>query len=199
MTALKKTVRTRRGVEPAGRPARREAERGRRATNELVQDVRAESWSAALAGCAADGDAGADVRPGLCALRAGPRRERGAEGLGSLGGRLLAGSRFLGTPATRRHAAPRGPSRRRAGDLELRAPRQKAPARTDDVLGRPSTLCSGVGLARTRRKAAKPERRIPKRGASEAEKDDEKGTSHAENGVAETGRGPANATSREPP
>ena len=53
MTALKKTVRTRRGVEPAGRPARREVERGRRATNELVQDVRAESWSAALAGCAA--------------------------------------------------------------------------------------------------------------------------------------------------
>ena len=31
MTALKKTVRTRRGVEPAGRPARREVERGRRA------------------------------------------------------------------------------------------------------------------------------------------------------------------------
>ena len=31
MTALKKTVRTRRGVEPTGRPARREVERGRRA------------------------------------------------------------------------------------------------------------------------------------------------------------------------
>ena len=31
MTASKKTVRTRRGVEPAGRPARREVERGRRA------------------------------------------------------------------------------------------------------------------------------------------------------------------------
>ena len=31
MTALKKAVRTRRGVEPAGRPARREVERGRRA------------------------------------------------------------------------------------------------------------------------------------------------------------------------
>ena len=31
MTALKRTVRTRRGVEPAGRPARREVERGRRA------------------------------------------------------------------------------------------------------------------------------------------------------------------------
>ena len=30
-TALKRTVRTRRGVEPAGRPARREVERGRRA------------------------------------------------------------------------------------------------------------------------------------------------------------------------
>ena len=38
----------------------------------------------------------------------------------------------------------------------------------------------------------------PKRGASEAEKDDEKGASDAQNGVAETGRGPANATSREP-
>ena len=84
------------------------------------------------------------------------------------------------------------------GDLELRAPRQKAPARTDDVLGRPKTSRVGVGLARTRRKAAKPERRIPKRGASAAEKDDEKGASHAQNGVAETGRGPANATSREP-
>ena len=31
MTALKKTVGTSRGVEPAGRPARREVERGRRA------------------------------------------------------------------------------------------------------------------------------------------------------------------------
>ena len=31
MTASKKAVRTRRGVEPAGRPARREVERGRRA------------------------------------------------------------------------------------------------------------------------------------------------------------------------
>ena len=41
MTALKKTVRTRRGVEPTGRPARREVELGRRATNELAQDVRA--------------------------------------------------------------------------------------------------------------------------------------------------------------
>ena len=49
-----------------------------------------------------------------------------------------------------------------------------------------------------RRKALKPERRIPKRGASEAEKDDEKGTSHAQNGVAETGRGRTNATSRDP-
>ena len=34
MTALKKTVRTRRGVEPTGRPARREVEQGRRATND---------------------------------------------------------------------------------------------------------------------------------------------------------------------
>ena len=90
------------------------------------------------------------------------------------------------------------PRRRRAGDLELRVPGEEAPARTDDVLGRPKTSRVGVGLARTRRKAAKPERRIPKRGASAAEKDDEKGASHAQNGVAETGRGPANATSREP-
>ena len=43
MTALKRTVRTRRGVEPAGRPARREVELGKKSTNELVQDVRAES------------------------------------------------------------------------------------------------------------------------------------------------------------
>ena len=48
MTASKKTVRTRRGVEPTGRPARREVELGKKSTNELVQDVRAESWSAAL-------------------------------------------------------------------------------------------------------------------------------------------------------
>ena len=42
MTASKKkTVRTRRGVEATGRPARREVERERRATNELAQDVRA--------------------------------------------------------------------------------------------------------------------------------------------------------------
>ena len=75
------------------------------------------------------------------------------------------------------------------GDLELRAPRQKAPARTDDVLGRAETPRLGVGLARTRRNAAKPERRIPKRGASEAAKDEAKGASHAQNGVAESGRG----------
>ena len=36
MTALKKAVRTRRGVEPAGRPARREVELGKKSTNELV-------------------------------------------------------------------------------------------------------------------------------------------------------------------
>ena len=84
MTASKKkTVRTRRGVEPAGRPARHEVELGKESTNELVQDVRAE-------------------------------------------------------------------------------------------------------------------RRIPKRGASEASKDGEKGASHAQNGVAETGRGRTHATSREP-
>ena len=65
MTALKKTVRTRRGVEPTGRPARREVELGKRSTNELVQDVRAESWSAALAGCAA----GRCHRRGTCAGR----------------------------------------------------------------------------------------------------------------------------------
>ena len=65
MTALKKTVRTRRGVEPAGRPARREVELGKKSTNELVQDVRAESWSAALAGCAA----GRCHRRGTCVGR----------------------------------------------------------------------------------------------------------------------------------
>ena len=47
---MKKAVRTRRGVEPTGRPARREVELGKKSTNELVQDVRAESWSAALDG-----------------------------------------------------------------------------------------------------------------------------------------------------
>ena len=36
MTASKKAVRTRRGVEPTGRPARREVELGKRSTNELV-------------------------------------------------------------------------------------------------------------------------------------------------------------------
>ena len=36
MTALKKTVRTRRGVEPTGRPARREVELGKESTNELA-------------------------------------------------------------------------------------------------------------------------------------------------------------------
>ena len=39
MTALKKTVRTRRGVEPTGRPARREVELGKKSTNELAQIV----------------------------------------------------------------------------------------------------------------------------------------------------------------
>ena len=80
MTALKKTVRTRRGVEPTGRPARREVELGKRSTNELVQDVRAESWSAALAGCAA----------GRCHRR------------GTCVGRDQARSRSNGTPAPRR-------------------------------------------------------------------------------------------------
>ena len=36
---MKKTVRTRRGVEPAGRPARREVELGKESTNELVQTL----------------------------------------------------------------------------------------------------------------------------------------------------------------
>ena len=41
MTASKKkTVRTRRGVEPAGRPARREVELGKKSTNELVLRLR---------------------------------------------------------------------------------------------------------------------------------------------------------------
>ena len=174
MTASKKTVRTRRGVEPTGRPARREVERGRGARTNSSR------------------------LHGFC-----PRgRTRGAdaaqEGSGALGEQVLAGYYFLGTPDTRRHGVPRRRRAARAGDLELRVPGEEAPARTDDVLGRPKTSRVGVGLARTRRKAAKPERRIPKRGASEAAKDGEKGTSHVQNGVAETGRGPANATSREP-
>ena len=41
MTASKKTVRTRRGVEPAGRPARREVERGRRARTNSSTRARA--------------------------------------------------------------------------------------------------------------------------------------------------------------
>ena len=41
MTASKKTVRTRRGVEPAGRPARREVELGKESTNVLDEFVRA--------------------------------------------------------------------------------------------------------------------------------------------------------------
>ena len=67
MTASKKAVRTRRGVEPTGRPARRKVELGKKSTNELVQDVRAESWSAALAGCAA----GRCHRRGTCVARGG--------------------------------------------------------------------------------------------------------------------------------
>ena len=65
MTALKKAVRTRRGVEPAGRPAPTCGRAGKESTNELVQDVRAESWSAALAGCAA----GRCHRRGTCGGR----------------------------------------------------------------------------------------------------------------------------------
>ena len=41
MTASKRTVRTRRGVEPAGRPARREVERGRgaRTNSSIAQEL----------------------------------------------------------------------------------------------------------------------------------------------------------------
>ena len=49
-----------------------------------------------------------------------------------------------------------------------------------------------------RRKALKTRTSNSEARASEAEKDDEKGASHAQNGVAEMGRGPANATSLEP-
>ena len=93
---------------------------------------------------------------------------------------------------------PRAPPARR-GDGS-----QTPVASSNSVQHPPFSLNDAIGHAAlvwgssVRRKALKPERRIPKRGASEAEKDDEKGTSHAQNGVAETGRGPANATSREP-
>jgi hypothetical protein len=74
MTALKKTVRTRRGVEPTGRPARREVELGKRSTNELVQDVLCDFF---------------DSQRGL----APPGRVRGAgaarEGSGALGEAIL--------------------------------------------------------------------------------------------------------------
>ena len=40
MTASKKAVRTRRGVEPTGRPARREVERGRRARTNSSRTLR---------------------------------------------------------------------------------------------------------------------------------------------------------------
>ena len=80
MTALKKAVRTRRGVEPAGRPARREVELGKKSTNELVQDVRAESCDFF------------DSQRGL----APPGRVRGAdaarEGSGALGEAILRNS-----------------------------------------------------------------------------------------------------------
>ena len=71
MTALKKTVRTRRGVEPAGRPARREVERGRGArTNSSICDF-------------------FDSQRGL----APPGRVRGAgaarEGSGALGSQMI--------------------------------------------------------------------------------------------------------------
>ena len=36
---MKKTVRTRRGVEPAGRPARREVELGKRSTNDGLESM----------------------------------------------------------------------------------------------------------------------------------------------------------------
>ena len=62
---MKKTVQTRRGVEPTGRPAPTCGRAGKKSTNELVQDVRAESWSAALAGCAA----GRCHRRGTCVGR----------------------------------------------------------------------------------------------------------------------------------
>ena len=55
MTALKKTVRTRRGVEPAGRPARREVELGKKSTNELVQE---RTLCAATSGSASAGRVG---------------------------------------------------------------------------------------------------------------------------------------------
>ena len=128
MTASKKkTVRTRRGVEPAGRPARREVERGRGATNELVQDVRADvSMPRTLERARASGPRAVRRtrrdrvdRSALCdffdSQRAfappgrvrGPRAAR--KGSGALGVRVLAGSCFLGTPDTR-------PSRARAAD-----------------------------------------------------------------------------------
>ena len=89
MTASKKTVRTRRGVEPTGRPARREVELGKRSTNELVQDVRAESWSAPDRSALCDFF---DSQRGL----APPGRVRGAgaarEGSGALGEVILRNS-----------------------------------------------------------------------------------------------------------
>ena len=57
MTASKKAVRTRRGVEPTGRPARREVERGRRArTNSSTAAV-----SASVSSCAGETINGRDL------------------------------------------------------------------------------------------------------------------------------------------
>ena len=141
MTALKKTVRTRRGVEPTGRPARREVEQGRRATNELVQDVRAESWSAALAGCAAG-----RRPPAGSAARARPGRARGPWGRQS-----------YGIPSRWRRRRPVN-ARRAAGDkmpLLLNKPHRNAPRATERFLAESSFRFVAASASRDAAKRAR--------------------------------------------
>ena len=135
MTALKKTVRTRRGVEPAGRYLRRCCEsncpltsvRRCSASAQVAEARRRAPGSVPSPRCGpgpprrafAASTAAAPDRSALCdffdSQRAfappgrvrGPRAAR--KGSGALGGRVLAGSYFLGTPDPSRGG--RGPER----------------------------------------------------------------------------------------
>ena len=111
MTALKKTVRTRRGVEPTGRPARREVELGKESTNELVQDVRAESWKVQPVQSSRASFLWLFSSVAIPAEGLAVRGERvmGARGRGGVFGPPPARSTRSSAPAfARRAAAPRG-------------------------------------------------------------------------------------------
>ena len=154
MTASKKAVRTRRGVEPAGRPARREVERGRRArTNSSRTFARRATGDSRL-----ENDDASNARRRCVFVGSPPRAARGGRGR-----RRRARSEFSGARARARALSQRPRAARCAGSRGAggRLTSAKAPPARDVTTliqwssAWPANACAGAvrrrrGRARSR-------------------------------------------------